>query len=108
MYKNNKKSKKNKRKPQNSNPHDSIPQKTTSETLTTPAVNISKPEEPQKPKFIPGQIIKLTDLISKPEYNGRSGVIRKELENGRYRIIVGDENDLAIQEHGLADVRPPS
>lgn len=101
MYKNIKKSKKNKPKPQNSNPQDSNPQKSPSETLKTPSDNINKLDEPPKPRFTPGQIIKFTGLISKPELNGRSGVIRKAMENDRYRIMICDETDLAIKESNL-------
>jgi len=96
MYKNNKKSKKNRPKPQNSNPQNDLP----SETLKNPSENIEKPEPP-KTKFTPGQIIKFTGLISKPELNGRSGVIRKAMENDRYRIMIGEETDLAIKESNL-------
>ena len=104
MHKNNKKSKKNKRKPQNLKPHDSNPQNKRSEKLTTPSENIPKPEELQKSKFNQGQIIKLTGLISKPELNGRRGLVLKKLENGRYRIMIGDEHDSAIQDSNLKPV----
>lgn len=50
----------------------------------------------------PGTIVKFKNLVGKPEYNGRCGVITKQLPNGRFGVIVdASKIDLSFNEKNL-------
>ena len=50
----------------------------------------------------PGTIVKFKNLVGKPEYNGRCGVIRKQLPNGKFGVILdASEIDLSFKEDNL-------
>jgi len=52
--------------------------------------------------FAPGGILKFVGLISKPELNGRLGVIRKNLPNGRFQIMLTfGKTDLCVKKANL-------
>ena len=49
-----------------------------------------------------GTIIKFKNLVGKPEYNGRCGVITKQLPNGRFGVIVdASKIDLSFNKKNL-------
>lgn len=52
-------------------------------------------------EFESGDVIQFIDLVKKPELNGRLGVVKKMLANGRFRIMVDGENDLAIRKANI-------
>jgi hypothetical protein len=56
-------------------------------------------------KFKVGQPIKLQCLVAKPELNGRFGVVQEQLENERYRIMIGENTDLAIKGANLKPLK---
>jgi len=50
----------------------------------------------------PGTIVKFKNLVGKPEFNGRCGVVIKQLPNGRFNILNdASEVDLSFNEKNL-------
>jgi len=52
-------------------------------------------------KLETGTIIKLRGLKGKKEFNGRFGVIKKHLENGRFQVMIDGDKDLSMKEANL-------
>jgi len=53
-------------------------------------------------QMLPGTIVKFKNLVEKSEYNGRCGVIRKQLLNGQFGVIVdASEIDVSFNETNL-------
>jgi len=50
----------------------------------------------------PGTIVKFKNLVGKPDFNGRCGVVKKQLPNGRFNILNdASEIDLSFNEKNL-------
>ena len=52
-------------------------------------------------EFESGDVIQFIGLVKTPELNGRLGVVKKMLANGRFQIMVDGENDLAIRKANI-------
>ena len=73
--------------------------------------NKNKTKQPSEPKaqvksipntFEPGLLVKMKNIISKPELNGKITVITmKKLENGRIPVMGNTENSLAFKPENL-------
>lgn len=87
-------------KSKKSKPNKSEQKHPTSKKLSEKTIN-GNSIEASNPRFSVGKVVKLFGLLNKPELNGRSGVILKKLDDDRFRITIGEENDLALKESNL-------
>ena len=51
--------------------------------------------------FEAGTIIRLKGLKGKKDYNGKFGVVKKELENGRFQVMIDGDKDLSMKTLNL-------
>ena len=73
------------------------------ETSPEPEVVEQCPNKSNMPvdKLETGTIIKFKGLKGKQEFNGRFGVVKKQLENGRFQVMIDGDKDLSMKSANL-------